>query len=952
MPDISRLVIEVDSKGVLTATGNLEIFAKMGQKAGKSADDLANKMGAFQLIANKLPGPLKSIASGLMGLVSPSTAVVSAFLEIGEAAVKYIKESIQAYQEHEVQLVRLEAVLKATGAAAWTSSSELANHANSLQASTGRSSNEIMQMQSVLLGFTNITDENFTRLTKNMLDMADVMGGSLTAAANTFGKAMDTPTESLSALSRYGFKFTEEQKRMVKAMEEANNVAGAQVIILESMEKAFGGAAEATGKTIDGLKRIVKELKEQNKALTAEKNGWADWNKSMLESQAEALKARNEEIAAQIKLQELQSREKKGGFTFYDELERSEILIETLTKQIDYIERGIIDYGNQTSDTYYTYKDNLQEALDIKTKIQEKYGSQLSAMEQLIKRQKDFNIALREAERTNSNMNETITSAYERTQAFKIEQTENEIRKLEAILKNPVQAVQKLVYDTNGLRGLDEFVVQELSDKQIKELREGLAQYYKELENLKKGSKDNPFDDWVKVLSQATGYTNEIVKGFGGLKTVETFSTDIDNLIKRMEVAVPGYEDGGLIYEILGLNKSELYDDAADKMRRVVSAMTESGIWNTGDASYIRAIELLKQLDENAMTKRGENYLSNLTEELADAGKSSYELAVKRLMIEQKISEEAAREAIETQKKIDYIKNGYDYMGNITESIDDALRSIRSGNGGYGEYAGGRFSQVGMNLIQGSDAGNFVQGMEMGGPIVGLLNMLAGALENVLGGMEGIDIILSPITGLLTELSDVIKTFMLPLLIVSKLIVAMGTAINWLLNFITLGFFNKMADTYDLLVGTNNERQREEERLRALNEQYTRLLAVIKEQEEYYLQQRRHLNSEWSIEQYQTTPVNDMILSPHGVFSTDPKDYIIATKHPESLMSGDTAPVNITIINNANATVSTQEQTNANGAREIQVIIDGLVQQGMASGKYDDAFNSMTQRRNGKRVHV
>jgi hypothetical protein len=201
------------------------------------------------------------------------------------------------------------------------------------------------------------------------------------------------------------------------------------------------------------------------------------------------------------------------------------------------------------------------------------------------------------------------------------------------------------------------------------------------------------------------------------------------------------------------------------------------------------------------------------------------------------------------------------------------------------------------------------------------------------------------------EFSDIFKTLMLPLLIVSKLIVALGTAINWFLNTVTFGLFKEMANTYDLLVSTNDERQKEEDRLRALNEQYTRLLSAIKEQEEYYLQQRRHLNSEWAIEQYQTTPVKDMILSPHGAFSTDPKDYIIATKHPENLIGGAAPPVHITVINNANATVSTQEQTGTDGAREIQVIIDGLVQQGMASGKYDNAFDEMSQRRNGKRIH-
>ncbi len=246
MPDISRLVIEIDSKGVTKVNGELVKFSENTRKGEKGADDLAKKFGAFQLIANKLPGPLRSVASGMMGIVSPATAVTSAIIEAMEAAVRFANESIAAYREAETETIKLGQVLRATGAEAWTSGEALSGYAGTLERSTGRSKTEIQQMQSVLLGFTSITGENFDRLTKNMIDMSTVMGGSLVGSANAFGKALDMPSEGLAALTRYGFKFTESQKEMINELERTGKHAEAQVQILEAMERAFGGAAEAT----------------------------------------------------------------------------------------------------------------------------------------------------------------------------------------------------------------------------------------------------------------------------------------------------------------------------------------------------------------------------------------------------------------------------------------------------------------------------------------------------------------------------------------------------------------------------------------------------------------------------------------------------------------------------------------------------------------------------------
>jgi hypothetical protein len=75
VPDISKLVIQIDSDRFLKAEGNAKTFESLlnkvqgtATKTEKSVKGLGDNFATFQLITNKLPGPLRSVASGMMGL--------------------------------------------------------------------------------------------------------------------------------------------------------------------------------------------------------------------------------------------------------------------------------------------------------------------------------------------------------------------------------------------------------------------------------------------------------------------------------------------------------------------------------------------------------------------------------------------------------------------------------------------------------------------------------------------------------------------------------------------------------------------------------------------------------------------------------------------------------------------------------------------------------------------
>lgn len=226
-------------------------YGKEQEKIQKRIKEQAAAYKEVEAAAKKAgKGSSLQAAFNFAGISTGLTAIVDGVKAAGRAVVQFVQEGVAAYQEQEVASARLSAVLKGTGADAWTTMGQLQELATKQSNATGRSVTEIEQMQAVLLGFTSITGDVFEEATEGLINMAAVMGGDLANAANQFGKALDTPAESLSTLTEYGFKFTEQQKEEIEALERAGKQAEAQRIILGSMKNAFGSAAFAINNAV------------------------------------------------------------------------------------------------------------------------------------------------------------------------------------------------------------------------------------------------------------------------------------------------------------------------------------------------------------------------------------------------------------------------------------------------------------------------------------------------------------------------------------------------------------------------------------------------------------------------------------------------------------------------------------------------------------------------------
>ena len=216
-----------------TRTMEVEIKAKDKTKAGtKAAENNFDKLAAS--VARL--GPAAAAATLAMGAVVTAKAV-----------------SLWAAQEK--AMIQVEKRLKSTGASAWTSAKQLQAAAAGLQKITVFGDETILQMQSLLLTFKSIQGPIFQRATSSILDMASALAQStggepdLRSAATMVGKALEDPVLGLTAMSRAGIQFNEEQKNLIKTLVETGEKAKAQGIILKELEAQFGGAAGAEGLT-------------------------------------------------------------------------------------------------------------------------------------------------------------------------------------------------------------------------------------------------------------------------------------------------------------------------------------------------------------------------------------------------------------------------------------------------------------------------------------------------------------------------------------------------------------------------------------------------------------------------------------------------------------------------------------------------------------------------------
>jgi hypothetical protein len=220
----------------------------------KSVGDSAERAGKQTTgFGTQMAGAMKVAAGALLG-----AGLIEGFKSLYQAADESRKIGALTSQ-----------VIKSTGGAAQVSAKQVGDLAGAIAKKTGVDDEAIQSGQNLLLTFTNVKNvvgsgnDIFNQATKIMTDMSVALGTDASGSAIQLGKALNDPIKGVTALQRVGVSFTASQKEQIKTLVATGDTLGAQKIILQELNKEFGGAAEAAATPLGKLQQRIGDLAEQ-----------------------------------------------------------------------------------------------------------------------------------------------------------------------------------------------------------------------------------------------------------------------------------------------------------------------------------------------------------------------------------------------------------------------------------------------------------------------------------------------------------------------------------------------------------------------------------------------------------------------------------------------------------------------------------------------------------------
>jgi hypothetical protein len=217
-------------------------------------DDVVDRTGRN---LNGLGGIARSVGGIIAGAFAIST--ITSFATASE----------QAYRGMLMADAQVRTAITSTSGIAGRSLEQLKAQADALENTTMFDADMTAGAQSLLLTFTNIRGGIFDQAIPAIQDMAQRMAGDgpadLKGASIQVGKALNDPIKGITALSRVGVSFTEQQKQTIEQMVKTGDTAGAQALILKELNTEFGGSAAAARQAAGGKQDLfvaTEQLKE------------------------------------------------------------------------------------------------------------------------------------------------------------------------------------------------------------------------------------------------------------------------------------------------------------------------------------------------------------------------------------------------------------------------------------------------------------------------------------------------------------------------------------------------------------------------------------------------------------------------------------------------------------------------------------------------------------------
>lgn len=199
------------------------------------------------------------------GSLLKTVVVVDAVQKAIEGLTGAVHLGVTEFKEHATVTAQTEAALKSTGGIANITAKQIDALGLALSNLSGIDDEVVQGGENVLLAFQNIRNfagkgnQIFTDATKATVDFAIRSGRSVQAAGVAIGRALQDPAKAAGSLRRAYVVLTSSEKAAISSAVAHGDILKGQRLIVADLERRYGGAAEAAGKTLPGALNVLRD---------------------------------------------------------------------------------------------------------------------------------------------------------------------------------------------------------------------------------------------------------------------------------------------------------------------------------------------------------------------------------------------------------------------------------------------------------------------------------------------------------------------------------------------------------------------------------------------------------------------------------------------------------------------------------------------------------------------
>lgn len=587
---------------------------------------------------------IESIAKG----VTIGTLISSMVRGGIEAVSEFFGSAQKEFEEAERTQAQLQAVLTSTGGAAGVTKKQLEDYQKTLMNQTGVDDDVIAKGEEMLLTFTNIHGKVYEQALPAIVDLTAAMNGGQVSMEGIqqisiqVGKALNDPINGMTSLRKIGVTFNDQQKQQIKTMQESGNMMGAQTVILQELNKEFGGTAttirESAVGALQAFNTDLGNLKETVGGwMVSFKGALAGLFDPLIKSMADTRTA-GEQLADSFKeqAQQIDSLQKNTIplLNRYDELKEKSSLNKTEQGELKTIISQIAD----TIPSAVTQWNKYGNAIDISTgKARDFINVQRALMEftnkdaisKLVAERNDITEQRNDLTRQLNNgkvvettqvpggagmTSNTITTTRDMTDA--------EIQQIRTKLKDLTNDTKKIDDTIKGLTGsyLDDLdkkteagstAIKKLSEMTVGELQKRIQQLNDSLKDTVIGSDAykkiiQEINDTEKLLDQTKSDKNESKTQQAAERKAQQYSQQLDQVrsqyLQLAEAAKKGTVED-LDAQLAVIDKK--FKTLVDKLKKLAADTKDQALKKEllGDVSDITKAGGLEDQDKDAATK-------------------------------------------------------------------------------------------------------------------------------------------------------------------------------------------------------------------------------------------------------------------------------------------------------------------------------------------------------------